>query len=821
MSVRAQPEVLRQRRDQLSYDDEPGPVARAIVALRPDEGWVSLPLVLILCGAMAWTIANARWILGRDDLTSFLIWIALAAVAWSYLSARLGLSPWLGQALGCVIGAVVIIEAVGMVMPNAESSPVGWFQATANSVTQAYLDLTWRHQVSTLQFGHFCLVLGIIVWGTAQAAAYDVFGYHRSVNGVLLLAVVLIANMALTKNSDNQDQFVTLVVFSASALLLLLLAHAADERSGWQRHRIWRGRDFQAPHIQGGLAFASAAVAGALILTTVASSAPLGAFVNNLDLRDSFGWLEGYLPNGGNSRVTQNSDFGETSPVASLFKSDNSQVFTIRVPSGSVAFHWRLVSYDTFQTTGWTLGPSTHDDQRLAGATVDSGTQDLVGATTPGRIQVSFVVHIQDASIKHVVVANEPDTVTVGVQRTLVDGPPSGPSPGGTVPSGFNVAWLKSDATDYTVSSYVPNMDPAGTGLTEWRLRQAGVAYPPGLLLTYTQGVNQVGQAGQKLLAEISAWAKTQGNAFDNEYDVAKAMQSYLHSDRFVYSTDITNKMQQSCQGLSTVDCFATIREGFCEQYATTMTMLMRMQGYPARYVLGYLPGTIAENTLLQQVTSKQKHAWVEVFFPTYGWITFDPTGGSVGQPTLLVPGTAASSSPTPLTTAGASDTATSRPTRNPNDTTSGSTTSGDSGAGMVIVPFLLMAIIALALFVLWRRRLRHLDEPDTVYRNVVRLASRLGYKPAPTQTVYEYAGMLADVVPRARDSIGVVATAAVEVTYGRKVLGTDRLAILAAAQRVVRQALLRLVWRLPRIGGRSRSKTTGRGQSSRRGSRR
>jgi len=810
MSVQARPEIFPQRREPLADDDEWGPIGRALDALRPDEGWASLPLVLILCGAMAWSIANARWITGRDELTSFLIWIALAAVLWSYLSARLGLSPWLGHALGCFIGAVVIIEAVGMIIPTANPSPGGWFHATANSVAQAYLDLTWRHQVSTIQYGHFCLILGIVVWGTAQAAAYDVFGYHRSANGVLLLAVVLIANMALTTNSNNQDQFVALVVFSAAALLLLLLAHAADERSSWLRHRIWRGRDFQAPHIQGGFAFASAAVAGALILTTVASSAPLGEFAKNLDLRDTFGWLEGYLPNGGNSRIIQNSDFGPTSPVASSFKADKTLVFTIRVANGSLGFHWRMVSYDTFKTNGWAVGPDSREDQVLAGSTTDAGTQDLVGATTPGRTQVSIAVRIQDSSIKHVVVAGEPDTVSVGVRRTLV----------GSLPNGVNVAWLTSDATDYIVSAYVPNIDLAGAGLTEWRLRQAGIAYPPGLVATYTQGADLVGAKGQQLLTEIETWAKSQGNAFDTEYDVAKAVQDYLLTDRFTYNADIAAPMQQQCQRLSTVDCFATIRKGFCEQYATTMTMLMRMKGYPARYVLGYLPGAIDPNSLVQQVTNQQKHAWVEVFFPTYGWITFDPTGGSVGQPTELVSGSAVTSSPTPAGTSETEALPSRRPSRGPSDQ-GGSTTSGDNSAAVVIVLLLLLAVVALALFVLRRRRLKSLDEPDAVYRNVVRLASRLGYKPAPTQTVYEYAGMLADVVPRAREPLAVVAMAAVEVTYGRHVLGAERLAGLASAQKMVRRALFRLVWRLPMIGGRSRSKATRRGNGARRGSRR
>jgi hypothetical protein len=105
---------------------------------------------------------------------------------------------------------------------------------------------------------------------------------------------------------------------------------------------------------------------------------------------------------------------------------------------------------------------------------------------------------------------------------------------------------------------------------------------------------------------------------------------------------------------------------------------------------------------------------------------------------------------------------------------------------------------LPLALFVLWRRRPRRLEGPDTIYRGIVRLASRLGYRPDPTQTVYEYTGMLAERVPKVRDPLGVVATATVEVTYGRRKLAADRLQAVAVAQTRIRSALLRLAFRLP-----------------------
>lgn len=780
--------------DRPSIDSGESNVLSALVdRLRPDEGWISLPLVMVLAGVMAWSISDARWILGRDEMTAFLIYVALGGAFWGYLSARLEMSAWLAHSLGAAVGAFVLIEVVGSILPGATPGLGGWFNATANSIAQAYLDLTWRHQLSTLQVGHFCLLLGVIVWGTAQAAAYDVFGHHRAVNGVLLMAVLLIANMALTV----QDQFFGLVIFSAAALVLLLVSHAADERTSWLRHQIWRGRDFQAPQLRGGVAFASIAVAMSLLLASVASSAPLASAWPGLsnNFRDVSDWLSGYLPNGGVTRYQPGADFGLTSPISSSFHEGPNNAFTVRVSTGSEAYHWRLVTYDAFQTNGWTVSPATRQDQIPAGGSLNAGTSDQVGPTSPGRKLVTFVVHIQDPSLRHVVVANEPASVNVAVRRSVV-GADSGQA---------NVAWFTTDAQDYSVSAYVPVLDPGGTGLTEWRLRHAGTAFPQAVLKRYTQGVDLVGADGKSLLNEIAADARAQGIPFDNEFDVAKEMQDYLHSSsNFTYSTDISSEMPQ-CTGLSTVDCFAFIREGFCEQYATTMTMLMRMKGYPARYVLGYLPGAIDPHSLVQQVTSQQKHAWVEVFFPSYGWVPFDPTGGSVGLETILAPGSAVAATPSAsLSSAPAGSDGPDRLHRSAPPV--GATTAAPTGSGaplVVLLPFAIGAVLVIMLFVMWRRRPRRLESPDAVYRSMVRLASRLGYRPEPTQTVYEYTGMLADLVPGARDSLGVVATAAVEVTYGRRQLGSDRLLALAAASGRVRQALLRLVFRLPGLGRR------------------
>ncbi len=115
-----------------------------------------------------------------------------------------------------------------------------------------------------------------------------------------------------------------------------------------------------------------------------------------------------------------------------------------------------------------------------------------------------------------------------------------------------------------------------------------------------------------------------------------------------------------------------------------------------------------------------------------------------------------------------------------------------------------------LVAFAVWRsRRTGALSrsEPDAVYRGLVGFAGHLGYRQLPTQTAYEYAGALGDLVPAARDELQLVARAKVEVTYGQRTMPGDRLIALHAAYRRLRVQLLRLVFRRqrgfrPRRGG-------------------
>jgi transglutaminase-like putative cysteine protease len=67
-------------------------------------------------------------------------------------------------------------------------------------------------------------------------------------------------------------------------------------------------------------------------------------------------------------------------------------------------------------------------------------------------------------------------------------------------------------------------------------------------------------------------------------------------------------------------------RTGFCEQISTSLAVMLRSIGIPAREAVGYVPGPYNPITDLYDVEAKDAHAWVQVQFPGFGWQSFDPT---------------------------------------------------------------------------------------------------------------------------------------------------------------------------------------------------
>ena len=126
-------------------------------------------LVGLLIAIVASAVDDPAWVNGRGKLTDGLVLFGMLGVAVGFIGPKVGWSRWTTHVVGALFAGLLIPIVVGW---YALSNPSigGAFIKTANQTIQAYLDLAWRNREFTTQELHYVLVLGIVMWGTAQFA---------------------------------------------------------------------------------------------------------------------------------------------------------------------------------------------------------------------------------------------------------------------------------------------------------------------------------------------------------------------------------------------------------------------------------------------------------------------------------------------------------------------------------------------------------------------------------------------------------------------------------------------------------------------------
>jgi transglutaminase-like putative cysteine protease len=171
----------------------------------------------------------------------------------------------------------------------------------------------------------------------------------------------------------------------------------------------------------------------------------------------------------------------------------------------------------------------------------------------------------------------------------------------------------------YSITTEYPNV-------SESDLRGAGNGYPSWLLpyLSPPDGTYrspQVLERIHQLALQVTAGAT-------NPYDQAKAIEEYLRNpNNFTYTLNPPSAPDRTDR----LEYFLfTSKQGYCEYFATAMGDMLRSLGIPTRLVNGYGPGSYDTTINSYVVRGEDAHTWVEVYFPKYGWIPFEPTNDNV-----------------------------------------------------------------------------------------------------------------------------------------------------------------------------------------------
>jgi transglutaminase-like putative cysteine protease len=123
----------------------------------------------------------------------------------------------------------------------------------------------------------------------------------------------------------------------------------------------------------------------------------------------------------------------------------------------------------------------------------------------------------------------------------------------------------------------------------------------------------------------VQALADSLTAGHDNRYDRTRAVLEHLED--FAYTLELPDSPREA-----TLAHFLFQRQaGHCEYFSTAMVVLLRAAGIEARNVNGFLGGQWSPFGEYLAVTQNEAHSWVEVWFPGYGWVAFDPTPGGTG----------------------------------------------------------------------------------------------------------------------------------------------------------------------------------------------
>lgn len=764
------------------------------VLRRPEQGWSSLVLLMGILVLLAVSVTDARlYALGDADPGAALVVMMIAAGLLGYVLARSSLGVVRSHLLGATVGASLLLLFTG----SALQPDIGLVPTSLDQLgdTMVLLNLQVVDDLEAMRLEENpvlavvpFLILGGICWTTAQFSTFSVFRYVRGGPAVMATGAVLFLNIGLRSfvgEADRLSPLLQLALFSALAMLLLMRLQLTHQGYQWARRHIADTGEVARLFLRTGTAFVIIAVVGASTLTITATTKVDPPSTDQFDdvLNDLGSQIADWLPAiGVPPKSDQPTSIPDSLTVQNRWDEPQGVAFRARVPGGLAGNYWFLNARAQFD--GWTWRDDV-DSQVSAAANARFGRERR---STLGKVELEGIEVIIEGfdRTKNVLSPASPYLVSAATFINSTDG-------------GDNVANLEfqNDSTvvdEYSVSALAWAYDDSPRALTAADLMQAeGDDADP----RYLQGAGSDEASGERTRRLADRIERNH----DTRYERVVAVQNRLRG--MAYSTDLGSLCADG--SLNIPECLLEHEQGFCQYYASTMVMVLREMDIPARLVEGYLPGVQQEEDGFLQVDRVAFHAWVEAYFPGFGWIRFDPTPPTQQLLDAGSQGTEFDQGEEPPD---------SRPTFGlesfgPDDSLGPEITEEpvpeegcldceppDDGAVIaLIVGGGIAGLLLVSVFGLLFYRLRRLPGGNgaLAYSGIVSLATRLGYGPHPAQTEYEYASSLGETLPTVRDDLYVVADSRVQTTYGRQLLDAGRQSQLRRAYSRIRTALLRL----------------------------
>ncbi len=684
--------------------------------------------------ATAWAVMSAGWV----DGTGAMLLAAMAAVLEAALVARSSVGRLVALLLLPVVGTLVVVPLTYGSMPGADNIAFG-------DAVQQYVDALTTGLFVQADWAFLVGLCGVF-WLIGSWTGWMAVRERRGILAVLPCYAVLAVNALNAPSLDHVAvPEAVAVVFS---LVVIGRVHLLDLAAHWRRSGVVALPGTERRFGRVTLIAAVALLVAALVVPPASTHDISGVFFKFNSSGGGHGGSGGGSGGSGGGSGPGTIRFDPSTIPGGPLVSQPQPVlaYTTDTPSN---LYLRVVNDNYFNEGNWfPNGPSN-------GA--DTGITSTFQPTGPGQIPRD-----RDPADGAVATPSSVQPVTTKVVLSGSDG-----GSGGTLgifpgePEAINVAGSANGLTRDNLSAlltvdqyriFTTTNSYTSTALVSTasadRLRSAGTAYPDFVAKTYLD-LNPSTASDRSQIAALRQLANQWTVGQSNPYDEAAAIERHLR-DTTVFS--YTLKPPKTRAGLWPItDFLLRTHAGYCQYYASAMGALLRVEGIPARLVSGYGPGTADDSrtgSTLHQVTTSDAHVWVEAYFPTYGWVAFEPTPDGTYNPIPRGADTSPSTVvPTPSSSAGA--TPTPKPTTTPRPD-NGAAAAG--GTAPTIPPGLLggvLAVLAIALLlVLLRNWIAHPRTLPATWRRVAALGAVLGVRRRQSETYAAYVARLCRALP-------------------------------------------------------------------------
>src|SRR2546422_3079635 len=428
----------------------------------------------------------------------------------------------------------------------------------------------------------FVLLLGASVWCATLVGSFALARNGRIWDSVFFNGACLVINVAVALTNLYPD----LIVFTLAVLVLLVRIHIVNLQERWTKQNIVPSGEMDWRLLRGGLTWTTVLVIMALVTPRVGAAEVLTGAWSTFEApyhSVEAEWQRFFAGVSGPSRL-RGVSFSDSIRLGQSPNLGDRVIMTVDAPSGHF---WRAVSYDFYTGAGW--------------RTTESDKADKITLTTTDRerFDARFDIIVPHSNI--LFAANEPQKADVPYQfYTGADK---------TYSTSLHALNRAQAAGTYTVTSLVSVAD-------KQTLRKVPATYSDYIKSKYLQ-------LPSTLPARVKALAHQLMDSVPNAYDRAEALETFLRGAPYSYSPQV----KATPPGKDPVDYFLfDLKQDFCEYFASAMVVMLREAGVPARLVEGFTTGTYDSASNAYVVKEQDAHAWVEVYFPQYGWIEFEPT---------------------------------------------------------------------------------------------------------------------------------------------------------------------------------------------------